>query len=1382
MRKPAVYSNVINAGGFFSDYFLGNILNERSLKGKLGESTVNEAYRWLLYRFDRYGGTLGDKTSLSEMWNIWLKHIFQKLGFSPLWRNSIETEKGEIKISAIEKYNNKPLVIFRFLRFGESLDAAEGLARSPHKELVRALYYAKAPYGILTNGKVIRLIRNSPLSSDRSYLEVDLWRTFELEDRDSFRVFWAIFRKEAFVPDESGKSLIEVLEEESRKHAIRVGDELRESAFRALERFIRGVLEDESNKDVVESEGFDLEKLYQESLVYLYRILFLLYAESTELLPVGNPLYRNFYSLEFLRDLVADPRNSFHPNSYFLWESLKATFKLINEGFESSELHVPAYNGKLFSESSTPLLNRCRVSDSVMAEVIRDLTLTAGGRGRTREVISYRELGIEQLGSIYEGLLELEPKIAEEDLVVVKIKGEFQTVPKSRLRGERIIEEIPEGRFYLGYWGGRRKSTGTYYTPRQITEFLMRSALEPLVDGKSSEDILEIKVLDPAMGSGAFLVAAVNFLAEKYKEALLREGLIAEEDIDSEKEAEFKRLVVENCIYGVDLNPLAVELAKVSLWLTTMAKGKPLTFLDHKLKCGNSLIGADHERVKFVPDELFSDRELRRHNKRVREASREVKYFFTAEGKMLENPLSYMRDVIELRQKLNMADEALSIVKFKEELYSQLVKGEIEEGKLYLKLKRAYDLWCSFWFTDKKIPTTDEYIEILRYILEDGKGNESFDAMIEEAERLAQEYKFFHWELEFPEVFAEGGFDAVVGNPPWDIVKPNSDEFFSNYDPYFRDYTKQKKLRVMRELMEANPAIKKSWREYKDKIERQSYYFRNSGYYPHQYQGDINLYKLFLERFFWLIRERGRMSIIVPSGLYTDKGCAELRRMFLENSRISYLIGIENRMKIFPSIDIRFKYTLFSALKEKQEEDYSFRAGFFIGSRPEELRDEELDPWEVLQGSFAPKAEELDRLLPMVAENGLRISRKLIERFSPDTLSIMEFKRQEDIDLAEKIYDDWPLLGESDENYPWNVKFTTEFHMTNDSHLFVTLDKLKEMGTKPLDEKGLRWLVERNGKKEVYLPLYEGKMIWQFDAFYEKPQYWISEEVILNRLADKGVPVFPRSIYRAIASNTNERTLVSCVLPVFSFKSPGCGHSLNSITINAQDLFEHFFFNSIFNSYIVDYVIRQKVTTNLTMFYLYQLPIPRLTSGNWYFDQIVPRAARLICVDEEFAELWEETYQPYWNTLGKTSRVEGWERLSEKWSPEYGVADWVYINNEKRDGAKRAQLRAEIDALVAHLYGLTRVEFAYILDTFPVLRRKETEAFGEFRTKRLCLEEYERLGKIIAEEKKKSPESFDLSKYKKGTEKPLRPLKKFVEQVQFTRDGKIIRTKRLGEF
>ena len=1380
--KPAIYSTIRNVGGFLSDYFLGNILNEKSLKGKLGENEVNSAYKSFLNLFRKRQYELGDNTSQDELYRKWIKPILQRLGFEPKKKTYVESDKGNIPISAIEYEEGRPLVIFKFLKFGHSPDVSENGRRPAQKELMKALYYEKVKWGIITNGRTFRLLRNSPITAENAYLEIDLWSVLESENRDSFRIFWALFRRDAFEPIEDGKCLLDIIEEESRKHAVSVGDELRQSVFRVLERFIRGVLENEENEEKIN----DLEALYQESLVYLYRILFILYAESIGLLPVDNPLYRESYSLESIRGLITDPKKSFEPNSYYIWESLKATFRLIDEGFEGGGLKVPAYNGRLFHPNSTPTLSRCRVSDDVMAEVLRDLMLTSGRKGRTRDIISYRELGIDQLGSIYESLLELEPKIAEEDLAVVKIKGELQYVPKSRLKGdEKIEEEIPAGTFYLAAWGGRRKSSGTYYTPKQITRFLVRQALEPLVEDKSSEEILQIKVLDPAMGSGAFLVAAVEFLAEKYKEALIREGAIDKDEIDTEKEAEFKRLVLENCIHGVDVNPMAVELAKVSLWLTTMAKEKPLTFLDHKLKCGNSLIGADHKKVKFIPNELFKqlkDKERLKRNKEVINLGKYVA-FRARDGKVVENPFPLIGDIITLRQKLSLADDTVETVKLKEEIYEKFRRGEIDEGKLYLRLKKIYDLWTALWFIDEekdgvKIPTTDEYIEIVRYILEDGGGNERFDRLILKAEELAEKYHFFHWELEFPEVFAEGGFDAVVGNPPWDIVKPNSDEFFSNYDPYFRSYTKQQKNKVMKKLMEENEEIRKSWEEYVSRIEKESFFFRNSGFYPHQYKGDINLFKLFLERFFWLIREGGRMSIIVPSGLYTDEGCKELRRMFLENSRVAFLIGIENREGIFP-IHRSFKFTLLSTLKRKQERDYKFKAGFFIGSRPDNAKNEILDAETILKGSFAPKAEELENLLPLVLDNGLEISRGLIEKFSPDTLSIMEFKRQMDIDLAGKIYDDWPLLGDTDERWAWNVKFTTEFHMTNDSHLFVTKEQLEKMGAKPLDDKGLRWVVEKDGKKEVYLPLYEGKMIWQFDAFYEKPQYWISLKLVLKRLADKNAPTFPRSTYRAIASNTNERTLISCILPAFSLKSPGCGHSLNSITINGQDSSEHFFFNAVFNSYVIDFVTRQKVTTNLTMFYLYQLPIPRLTSGNWFFDQIVPRAARLICIDEEFAELWEETFKPEWREIAKTSKVRGWESLTEKWTPECGVYGWVYINNEKRDDGDRAQLRAEIDALVAHLYGLTKDEFAYILDTFPVFRRKEEEAFGEFRTKRMCLEEYDRFTAIIKEEKKKHLEKFDLSRFKKSY---VESGKKPAFQATFTMDGKLAKMKTLDSF
>ncbi len=332
--------------------------------------------------------------------------------------------------------------------------------------------------------------------------------------------------------------------------------------------------------------------------------------------------------------------------------------------------------------------------------------------------------------------------------------------------------------------------------------------------------------------------------------------------------------------------------------------------------------------------------------------------------------------------------------------------------------------------------------------------------------------------------------------------------------------------------------------------------------------------------------------------------------------------------------------------------------------------------------------------------------------------------------------------------------------MTSDSHLFRTREQLERAGAKPLDKRGLRWYLESDAdvdgvrvEKGMYLPLYEGKNIMNFDIGYGELRYWINKndgEKELQRIGNFPPTNYYRFVQRRIARSTDEKTTIGTILT----KNVFCSESI-PFASDSNEKLEYvyaLFLTSVYNSFSLDYVLRQKVSANINMFYLYQLPIPRLTSGNWFFEQIVPRAARLICVGEEFAELWEETFRPEWREIARTSKVGGWENLTEEWRPECGVYGWVEIGGEKkekRDDGDRAQLRAEIDALVAHLYGLTKEEFAYILDTFPVLRRKEEEAFGEYRTKRMCLEEYERIGKIIDKEKPYKPEMFDLTKYKK---------------------------------
>ena len=363
--------------------------------------------------------------------------------------------------------------------------------------------------------------------------------------------------------------------------------------------------------------------------------------------------------------------------------------------------------------------------------------------------------------------------------------------------------------------------------------------------------------------------------------------------------------------------------------------------------------------------------------------------------------------------------------------------------------------------------------------------------------------------------------------------------------------------------------------------------------------------------------------------------------------------------------------------------------------------------------------------LPVIDANALKMSVKQVRKFSPDTLSVMEFKSQRDIDVTTRIYGDWPLLGEKLED-TWNVKFRSELHMTNDSHLFKTTPTV--------------------------CPLYEGKMIWLFDSAFEEPRYWLDRDEVEEALGDNAWEgKYYRVGFRNVASSTNERTLICGIAPP-SFH----GNSFFTVTPqnmhwNGPDEIEMLWMASVMSSFCIDFLIRQKVTTNLNFFFLQSLPVPRENIGSIIWDAVLARATRLFCFNEDFANLWEKLYSTDWQSpefwypssapidnYGPAHEQEIRRRLRDEagkltpeWGPHCGVHDRL---PDRRDTGDRAQLRAEIDAYVAHLYGLSRDDFAYILDTFPVLKKKEEKAFGEFMSKRKCLEEYERIRKILNNE------------------------------------------------
>lgn len=563
---------------------------------------------------------------------------------------------------------------------------------------------------------------------------------------------------------------------------------------------------------------------FDQSLTLVYRILFLLFAEARALVPIWNELYRDAYSVDAL--LRSSQRLPTRPHSTRLWKTFQAISRLAHAGCRAGDLDVTAFNGRLFSPRHAPLVEERQVSDAVMREVLQALATEPTPHGRRR--ISYHDLGVEQLGSVYERVLEHEPSPAGSAIVLTRTSEQ-------------------------------RKSTGSFYTPQALTEFLVRRTLAPLVEGRNAGDILRLRVVDPSMGSGAFLVAACAYLADCCEHALIRDGLLSAADITAADRATLRRQVAERCLYGVDLNPTAVQLSRLSLWLTTLAADRPLTFLDHHLVAGNSLIGA---RLSDL------SRPAGRHAGRI---GPRLPLF---DDQIAEDVSAR---VLPIRLRLSTASDSIAIVKDKERAMQALLSPD---GPL-AKWSAAADAWCAaaLW------PGTPPSAGVVSEWIATATGGPTtlpasqLRASLQRAREVAASHSALHWELAFPEVFfaadghpaADGGFDAVIGNPPWSIV----------------------------------PASKG---------------------YRSGTTGHPNSYQLFLDRSLQLARRGGRVGLILPSGLATDHGSASLRRRLLETTSIDTWIGFDNRCRIFP-IHRSVRFVVLSTTNEGATEALRFRCG-----------------------------------------------------------------------------------------------------------------------------------------------------------------------------------------------------------------------------------------------------------------------------------------------------------------------------------------------------------------------------------------------------------------------------------------------------------------------
>jgi len=1210
-------------------------------------------------------------------------------------------------------------------------------------KLLAQLKERKLNWGILTDGARWRLYSTKSSRPYEDYVELPLAGALEGSDEAEYGLFERFFHKDSFIAEE-----IDDPEQSSRDESVSIYkcrlDHDRDQSEQVLEEWVKKPFlaqVDEVLQYICNGFIFDTQKsgeeyteeeraeIFESAVKLIYRCLFLFYAEARRLLPT-NPKKADLYRRHSIQALCEEARKfrwgqRRDTDQYDLWKHLKGLINAVNDG--DPEYGIMGYNGGLFDDEEERFLGQHQLRNDFLSRALYLLAFVEPYDNDPEEEypIPYEDLEVRHLGELYENILEYTVQLADADRIHRRTKKGMEILLASETIKKAGDTLIKKGDVYFGESALERKQTGSYYTPESLVRFLNeKTIVHPLceiferkyrqrfndlleqasnghdigtrrgaaqsaavlVERFAEDELLKFKVCDLAMGSGHFLVDAANQMAGLLIALLAEvphvEGMTVSV---SSRPNDWRRRITRHCIYGVDLNPLAVNLAKLSLWLNCFAIEHKLTFLDHHVRCGNSLIG-----IRSF-DQLATIPERKKGSKKKANQSGELFPDFQEYASLLAQA---GQDV----QSISMIDE--------DKTDEQKSVFDNVQQKVFA-FKPLADLYTSYLMNGGIRP--DDYQALFYSLAKKQKIqnplNPDLPKILGSLDSYQSSHHFFHWPLEFPDVFPDKnssfrrGFSATVGNPPWDIVKPNSQEFFSNYDLKFRSYKKQEANRVSKKLMIDNPAIAKKWEEYCDWFVEQSTYFKEPLAYGALGKGDINTFKLFLEQFFTVLGDGDCMGIVVPSGIYTDQGCQLLREQFFNQSRIKFLYCFENRRVIF-NIHRSFKFVLFGTQKCGQTD--RFKCAFM--------------------------KHDTERL-PLIDGNALKMSLKQVKKFSPDTLSVMEFKSQRDIDVTTMIYGDWPLLGEKLKD-SWSVKFRSELHMTNASHLFKSA---------PTDH-----------------PLYEGKMIWFFDSHFESPRYWLDRYKVEEALGENAWEgKHYRVGFRDVAASTNERTLIASIVPPNWFgntlptvipKKTGKG----SNSSNGPNDIERVWLATFLASFCADYVIRQKITNHMSFFYMSTIPVPRVSESFIHksFPGLIAKTMRLVCVEDEFKNLWEKLFSTDWqspdfwypssaliDTYGPTHEQEIRRRLRDEaqkltpeWGPHCGVHDRL---PDRRDTGDRAQLRAEIDAYVAHLYGLSRDDFAYILDTFPVLKKKEKKAFGEFMSKRKCLEEYDRIGKIM---------------------------------------------------
>lgn len=1225
--------------------------------------------------------------------------------------------------------------------------------KSAHATMLEYLNATENVYGIISNGQILRIIRNSGQLVKLTYIEFDLRRMLEEDKYTEFCLMFRLLHASRFRTSGDEPCVMERWFNMSIESGNRIRNGLSRAVQTTMETIGNAVLTSKGESNDALRRAFadgtmDAAKLNKELIHFIYRLLFLFIIEERGLVyqipdSVDAPdykqqcqwqdIYKKYYAASRLRRL--SELSYLKQRQYSdLWQGLMDTFHLFEPDTFGEKLGIKPLGGVLFGTETLHWLKQCQVSNRDLLAAFAALNEFTDER-QQRVKINYSSLDVEEFGSVYEGILEMRPFVQP---------------------------GVAASDWQFGFVGGLdRQSTSSYYTRPDLVQNLIKTTLEPVIKEKMAncatteekiKALLNMKVCDAASGSGHIVLAMARTIA--WYVCTLRTG---EDNPASLDYRQALREVISRCVYAVDYNPDAVELCKVVLWIEGYCAGKPLSFLDHHIRCGNSVLGVSDLQMLIdgVPDKALTAEDkdtLKALKKLNQEAVKAVNGNTGNEPTFgFENPFGI--EEMSIAQ-IGLADKIRFINHLPEETLEQEIVKQLRWQELMASarvdcLRRACDIYAYAFYhtvkadelykdkggTDKEldleaeVPYTKTVMRALQEIeamecLEKGKPLPTYYRQLSadfktEVKRMAEEQRFFHWCVEFPEVFAANkGFDVMCGNPPWDKIKVEDKKWFESHGraDIVNAGTASQRKKAIADLPSTDPILYKEYAKALADAEALSRFVRLAGRFDLTATGDIDLYPMFAELCLSFSKEA--WGLVIPTGIAVNDSNKAFFSKLIDENRLVSLYDFENREKLF-DIDSTNHFCLLTIGKE-QNTPRTVKGGFFL-TRLDHL----LDPRRI----YTLQTSDFARL-------------------NPNTKTCPVFRTSRDAKLTAKIYRNSTILyNEITGENPWNIKFGSMIHMSNDSYLFRTYAQLTAQGAT------LNGNTFTTVDGETYIPLYEGKMIWHYNHHFgswptegERPNsinmpsedelanpdscimpwYWVPLSVINDRLVKydrDGNVVWKWThnwmlCFRDISKSTNERTLIATIVPKqgFNNKTP--------IIFEESGILDGTIMCGILSSIVFDYVTRQKVGgKSMNFFYVKQFPVltPDQIPSTMQW-QIVKRVAEL-CYFNHDMDGWAE---------------ELWEEMSEEQRaelPQLGAQQpWVY-NPERR-----AILQAELDAIFAHLYGLNTEDLVYILDpedicgkgcineTFRVLKDNEIRQYGEYRTKRLVLEAWNKFG------------------------------------------------------